>query len=146
MSSADNGDDDYVGYGHPPKKHRFKKGNSGNPQGRPKKSNQGVIQQFYDDCRNVLSGHVSARGADGTLKKMRATEACARKCLHTAMSKGDLRTVVAGMSMLADLAAKEATVPDTVKIIVEGGLPRFPRHETTISGTEARRWLKRSKK
>jgi len=28
-------DDDEVGYGKPPKKHRFKKGQSGNPRGRP---------------------------------------------------------------------------------------------------------------
>lgn len=30
-------DDDEVGYGKPPKKHRFKKGVSGNPAGRPRK-------------------------------------------------------------------------------------------------------------
>lgn len=30
-------DDDEVGYGKPPKQHRFKKGQSGNPAGRPKK-------------------------------------------------------------------------------------------------------------
>lgn len=30
-------DEDYVGYKRPPKKHRFKKGQSGNPAGRPRK-------------------------------------------------------------------------------------------------------------
>lgn len=31
-------DDDAVGYGKPPKQHRFKPGQSGNPKGRPKQS------------------------------------------------------------------------------------------------------------
>ena len=30
-------DEDSIGYGHPPKEHQFKKGQSGNPHGRPKK-------------------------------------------------------------------------------------------------------------
>ena len=31
-------DEDKVGYGRPPKKNQFKKGQSGNPSGRPKKA------------------------------------------------------------------------------------------------------------
>jgi hypothetical protein len=33
----ENSDDDQVGYGKPPKRNQFKKGQSGNPSGRPKK-------------------------------------------------------------------------------------------------------------
>jgi len=33
---ANNSERDKVGYGHPPKHHQFKKGESGNPRGRPK--------------------------------------------------------------------------------------------------------------
>lgn len=36
-------DDDKVGYGRPPKKHRFKKGQSGNPRGRPRKPRRALI-------------------------------------------------------------------------------------------------------
>ena len=32
------GDDDYVGFGRPPKRNQFKKGKSGNPNGRPRKA------------------------------------------------------------------------------------------------------------
>ncbi|RYG88393.1 MAG: hypothetical protein EON59_04545 [Alphaproteobacteria bacterium] len=36
-------DDDDVGYGQPPKQHRFRKGQSGNPKGRPKKADARAV-------------------------------------------------------------------------------------------------------
>ena len=38
MHRDDDEDDFEVGYGHPPKQHQFKPGESGNPKGRPKHS------------------------------------------------------------------------------------------------------------
>jgi Family of unknown function (DUF5681) len=38
QNMAHENDDDTVGYGKPPRKHRFRKGRSGNPRGRPKGS------------------------------------------------------------------------------------------------------------
>ncbi len=48
-------DDDEVGYGKPPKKHQFKKGQSGNPRGRPKKKRLEAI-----DITSTLSAPVTA--------------------------------------------------------------------------------------
>lgn len=76
-------DDDEVGYGKPPKKNQFKKGQSGNPHGRPKKklsmkemkeriwfsevtTNQGEkitkVEAFYTSLVNdAIKGKPSAR-------------------------------------------------------------------------------------
>ena len=43
MSRPDDNSDDPVGYGRPPTAHRFKKGQSGNPRGRPPKVDRTVL-------------------------------------------------------------------------------------------------------
>lgn len=47
-------DDEGVGYGKPPKKHRFKKGKSGNPKGRPKGA-----KGLKTDLKEVLAAPVT---------------------------------------------------------------------------------------
>lgn len=42
-------DDDEVGYGKPPVKNQFKKGQSGNPNGRPKKKDKSYFDKFSDE-------------------------------------------------------------------------------------------------
>ncbi|WP_052247885.1 DUF5681 domain-containing protein [Brevundimonas nasdae] len=56
-------DEDKVGYGRPPKKNQFKKGQSGNPTGRPKKAP--VIADLLD---RQLSKEVTVNGPDGPTK------------------------------------------------------------------------------
>ena len=62
--------DDYeVGYGKPPKKHRFKKGKSGNVHGRPKGT-----KNFLTDLREELNEMITIRegGKTKRISKQRA--------------------------------------------------------------------------
>ena len=53
-SRKQEGDDEVVGYGKPPKKHRFKKGKSGNPNGRSKGA-----KGLKTDLKEVLAAPVT---------------------------------------------------------------------------------------
>jgi hypothetical protein len=79
MSAAEDDDDDLspfsVGYSKPPEEHRFKKGRSGNPKGRPKKARQlrpssrNLLGSDEPTTRMILelgSRPVRVRGANGT--------------------------------------------------------------------------------
>lgn len=57
-----------VGYGKPPAEHRFRKGQSGNPKGRPKKAKQKPERPRFRD--GGLSGYVEQEG----LRKLRLHE------------------------------------------------------------------------
>ena len=77
--------DDYeVGYGKPPLNGRFKRGQSGNPRGRPKKS-----RNFKTDLKDELSEtvRVNEGGAVQTVSKQRAI---LKRAMEKAL-KGDMR-------------------------------------------------------
>lgn len=81
---SDNSDDDYeVGYGKPPKSTRFKKGQSGNPRGRPKKLAPSVAGQVSRLMREQYSARVN-----GELVSMTGEEMIARRLMEKAL-KGD---------------------------------------------------------
>lgn len=63
-------DDDLVGYGRPPRQHRFKKGVSGNRKGRPKGA-----RNLATIAREVLPSPVEAT-VNGKVRRMSALEAC----------------------------------------------------------------------
>ena len=55
-------DDDKAGYCKPPKKHRFKKGKSGNPKGRPKNA-KGLKTDLKEELASQMTVKIGRKGA-----------------------------------------------------------------------------------
>ena len=68
-------DDDRAGYGLPPKRHRFKKGQSGNPRGRPRTAQ--TVPETVAHIRDELM----LITIDGKRKKVRLIEAAIRQTI-----------------------------------------------------------------
>lgn len=82
-----NSNDDYkVGYKKPPKDSQFKKGQSGNPNGRPKgtKNTLSLIEQVLNEKVFIREG--------GTQKEVTKTEAVVMRMAQKAM-EGDIKAV-----------------------------------------------------
>lgn len=75
-----------VGYGRPPKEHQFKKGQSGNPRGRPKGS-----KSFKTIVPRVMNEKLRVREAD-SIRTMSKREAVVRTLVAAGL-KGDLRAI-----------------------------------------------------
>jgi hypothetical protein len=80
-----------VGYGRPPKQHQFKKGQSGNPRGRPKKSGR-KPKPGEIDIAGILNGERTIRTAQGE-QKMSGFEILCRAEVMYAL-KGDVRAAI----------------------------------------------------
>lgn len=79
--------DDYeVGYGKPPKHSRFKKGQSGNPHGRPPKS-----RNFSTDLRQELDIPITVRES-GAPREITRQQALIIRTLEQALA-GDLKAI-----------------------------------------------------
>lgn len=79
-------DDDEAGYGKPPKSGMFKKGQSGNPKGRPK-----GVKNFQTELRSVLRSKVAIKVA-GKPKSVSTVEAILMRLREKAL-KGDQRAL-----------------------------------------------------
>jgi len=79
-------DGEKLGYGNPPTKHRFKKGQSGNPRGRPKQS-----RSLKTHLLKILDETVEVN-EQGRLRKMTRREVIARQTVQLAM-KGNLKSL-----------------------------------------------------
>lgn len=88
VSSAEPSASYDVGYGRPPKKNQFKKGQSGNPRGRPKGA-----KSLKTIARRLLTEKISVRTARGENRVTRI-EAMMMKLIESA-SKGDFRALQA---------------------------------------------------
>ena len=84
---SDDLEDEPVGYRRPPKATRFRKGQSGNPGGRPKARCAAEI-----DAEALLDQPMTVR-VDGAPREMHPNEICLRKVLDRALNKQDLRAI-----------------------------------------------------
>ena len=104
--------DDYdVGYGKPPKNTQFKRGQSGNPRGRPKRT-----RNFKTDLQEELDAPVTI-SEGGQTKTISRQQAIIKRTVEKAL-KGDLRaaqmlTQWAGIHLPEDAAASAEELLDS---------------------------------
>ena len=80
-------DHDYdVGYGRPPKATQFKKGESGNPKGRPKGA-RGLEKVVLDELKTKITVNENGRS-----KKLKKVEAIAKQMVNKALT-GDHKAI-----------------------------------------------------
>lgn len=116
MSDEDDDEDYKVGYGRPPKKSQFRKGQSGNPKGRPKGA-----KGFAATMQRQLARKVPVRQGNQTVW-MTVEEALSSRALELA-SKGNIAALrlVFGMerefserAVYASGGAAEPPIPDEI--------------------------------
>lgn len=110
--------DDYdVGYGKPPKHTRFKKGQSGNPKGKPKGH-----KNFKTDLKEALDTRISVR-VDGKEKKMTKQRAFIESLLGQSLQGNDrarghlLSTIVRFLDDNLDTDALHDTTAEDLEIL-----------------------------
>ena len=87
-----------AGYANPPAQHRFKKGKSGNPRGRPRKQDD-----LWSHLNRVLSRKVKLQGSDDQIP---IREALIRRLRELALA-GDRRALEMQRRILAEAGAAE---------------------------------------
>jgi hypothetical protein len=106
---------DEVGYKKPPRKYQFKKGISGNPNGRPKKRSS----SFGDIVEKLSEEHVAYY--EGGVRKLASRKELSLKALRKRASEGNLRAIEQIVEIL--LEGQAGKIGDLPAIIVSGGLP-----------------------
>jgi hypothetical protein len=123
-----NENDDYeVGYGKPPKSTRFKKGQSGNPRGRPKKLASTVAGQVA----RLMGEQYSAR-INGEVVSMTGEEMIARRLMENAL-KGDAKAFEKVHQLKTQHAEAEARIAQAAEgpkpLIIELVHAKIPEEE-----------------
>lgn len=101
----DRDDDEDIGYGKPPKHTRFRKGQSGNPKGRPKGT-----RNFASDLEDVLKAKVKIT-EDGRSKSVSSQMAALMRLREKAL-KGDGRALDRIIAMASEHSAEKEARSD----------------------------------
>jgi hypothetical protein len=122
-----NKENDYeVGYGKPPVATRFKKGQSGNPSGKPKKIalefDPGKVLQSIDNEEIVVQ-------FDGKRKRMRKLEIYFQQLFNKAI-RGDLTAARFIAKMAAKYFGPEAEGPSETEFIIVPDELMYPGRKT----------------
>lgn len=115
-----------VGYRRPPKENQFKKGESGNPNGRPKGS-RGLAKVVMEELKAKITVNENGRS-----KKLKKVEAIAKQMVNKAMT-GDPKAIslVIGVSNRHEdkLEAKAVpiieTLPQEDRLVMENLMARM---------------------
>lgn len=99
-----------AGYANPPAQHRFKKGKSGNPRGRPRKQ-----EDHWSHMNRVLSRKVKLQGSDDQIP---ISEALIRRLRELALA-GDRRALELLRRILADADAADVDRFDPKRKVAE---------------------------
>jgi hypothetical protein len=94
-----------IGYGNPPKRTQFKKGQSGNPRGRPKGR-----RNLATDLAAELGEHVTVR-EDGHPRRVSKQRALIKSLMAKALG-GDVRASTAFLALYARVITEPAEEPN----------------------------------
>jgi len=133
-----------VGYGKPPANSRFQKGQSGNPNGRPKGSKNlaTIVRQAANERVTIV-----VKGKQRSITKLEA----AAKQLANKAAQGDLKAMQMLLPQLAALDASVITQPleviaDDDKAVMASLMKRFGAPSEPVAGAKKRGTGRKPKK
>lgn len=129
MSKNSNGGDYEVGRGKPPRKHQFKKGQSGNPQGREAGS-KNFRTDFMEELRTKIE--ITEGGKKVKISKQRAL---IKRLINGALS-GDAKATTTTVGLLLDFSASD-DVKDNAKPLSEHEIALLKNHLGAEGGEHA---------
>lgn len=131
MADGDNKPKGYVGRGHPPVEHQFKKGVSGNPAGRPRNRNR-LITQVYEELQKDIP---LPNGNTVTLPRLIASSIASQisRAKHTQSIELALKIGEKAEGLMGDTAEQEA-VDEGKQAQLDAALARIARSRRSDPG------------